>query len=289
MVTINRQTKISSLIKANKDSIEAIASLAAPLEKLRNPILRKLLAGRITLSEAAKMGGCSIRDFARVLQPLGFIFQETDAPAPVTENPEEPKWVSVKAETDTVDLDVRPMLTDGIDPLIEIMQIFRELRPGGVLCIVNSFVPTPLIKLLEKQNAESFTKTFHEGEVCTYFLKTGGGREIRKATGEMQEGHTQNIFKDDARAFAEACKKYPADRTRVIDVMSLEMPLPMHTILKSLQQLLEGHALYVYHKKTPVYLLEELTDEDYEIHILTISDTDTRLLLFKNDNSSGQH
>jgi uncharacterized protein (DUF2249 family) len=289
MITINQQTKISSLIKANKDSIEAIASLAAPMEKLKNPLLRKLLAGRITLSEAAKMGDRSIWDFARVLQPLGFVFQETTASAPVAESREEPKWVSARADTETVDLDVRPMLTGGIDPLIEIMQIFRELRPGGVLCIVNSFVPTPLIKLLEKQNAESFTKTVQEGEVRTYFLKTVGPREKRTAVLEANEGSRQKLFKDDARAFAEVCKKYPADRTHAIDVVSQEMPLPMHTILRSLKDLPDDHALYVYHKRTPVYLLEELTNENYEIHILTISDTDTRLLLFKNDNSSGQH
>jgi hypothetical protein len=71
MITINGQTKISSIIKANKASIEAIASVARPLEKLKNPILRKLLAARITLSEAAEMGGCSVRDVARALQSHG--------------------------------------------------------------------------------------------------------------------------------------------------------------------------------------------------------------------------
>jgi len=280
-VTINQQTKISSLIKVNKDSIEAIASLAAPLEKLRNPVFRKLLAGRITLSEAAEMGGCTILDFARVLQPLGFSFEEIDAPAHVEKIPEEPKWLSRDTAMNAIDFDVRPMLAEGIDPLIEIIQKFRELRPGAILCIVNSFVPTPLIKLLEKQNAESFTRATDEGEVRTYFLKTDGEREKRLMTAETDAGSKQKLFKDDAQAFAKICKKYPADRTHAIDVIGLEMPLPMHTILSSLKQLPDGHALYVYHKKTPVYLLEELLDEDYEIHILTISDTDTRLLLFR--------
>lgn len=280
-LTINRQTKISSLIKANKDSIEAIASLAAPLEKLRNPVFRKLLAGRITLSEAAEMGGCTVLDFARVLQPLGFSFEEIDAPVPVEKIREEPEWLSREAALNAIDFDVRPMLAQGVDPLIEIMQKFRGLRPGAILCIVNSFVPTPLIKLLEKQNAESFTRATSEGEVRTYFLKTGGEREKRIMTAETDSDSNRKLFKDDARAFAEICKKYPADRTHAIDVTGLEMPLPMHTILGSLKQLPDDDALYVYHKKTPVYLLEELMDEDYEIHILTISDTDTRLLLFR--------
>jgi uncharacterized protein (DUF2249 family) len=281
MITINGQTKISSIIKANKDSIEAIASVARPLEKLKNPVLRKLLAARITLSEAAEMGGCSVGDLVRALQPLGFVFEGTDTPAMVVEMAEEPPWIFEKAEGKTVDLDVRPMLRDGVDPLKEIVQKFKELEHGAVLCIVNSFIPAPLIRLLENMGAESFTKAGEQGEIRTYFLKAGGGQESRKVTRETQQGRSQKLFKDDAPTFAEVGRRYPAERTHAINVKDLEMPHPMHTILRSLKQLPQGHALYVYHKKTPVYLLEELMDEDYEIHILTISDADTRLLLFK--------
>jgi len=277
MITINGKTKISGIIKANKGSIEAIASVARPLEKLKNPLLRKLLAGRITLSEAAEMGECSVWDIARALQPLGFAFEGPDTPVMKEEFAEDPQWIFGKR----VDLDVRPMLREGIDPLKEIVQKFRELEQGGVLCIVNSFIPGPLIRLLESMGAESFTKNSQEGEVRTYFLKAGGARKKRERAGGADPERKQNLFKDDARTFAELGKRYPADRTHAIDVKDLEMPLPMHTILRSLKQLPDDHALYVYHKKTPLYLLEELMDEDYEIHILTISDTDTRMIIFK--------
>jgi len=277
MITINGKTKISSIIKANKGSIEAIASVARPLEKLKNPLLRKLLAGRITLSEAAEMGGCSVWDVARALQPLGFVFEGPDTPAMKAELSEEPQWIFGKR----VDLDVRPMLREGVDPLKEIVQKFRELGQGGVLCIVNSFIPAPLIRLLENMGAQSFTKTGQEGELRTYILKAVGAMGKREKARAEHLDRNQGLYKDDARTFAEIGKRYPADRTHAINVKGLEMPLPMHTILRSLKQLPDDHALYVYHKRTPVYLLEELMDKDYEIHILTISDTDTRLLLFK--------
>src|SRR6185437_14789275 len=220
-------------------------------------------------------------DGLRALQQLGIVFEEADTQAMKVEVAEEPQWIFGKAGGKSVHLDVRPMLRDGADPLKEIMQKFRKLDHGGVLCIVNSFIPTPLIRLLEDMGAESFTKTGHEGEILTYFLKAGGAEESRKATRETQEGRNQKLFKDDGRTFAEIATRYPADRTHAINVKDLEMPLPMNAILRSLKQLPLDHALYVYHKRTPVYLLEELMDEDYEIHILTISDTDTRLLLFK--------
>src|SRR5262245_30856051 len=69
---INSTTKIAAIIKANKAGIDVIASLAKPLEKLRNPVLRSLMAGRVTIAEAAKMGGCKVDDFKKALEPLGF-------------------------------------------------------------------------------------------------------------------------------------------------------------------------------------------------------------------------
>ena len=75
MITIKPETKISTIIKANADAIEAIASINPHFNKLRNPILRKILASRVTVSEAAKIGKCSMECFAEKLRPLGFDLQ----------------------------------------------------------------------------------------------------------------------------------------------------------------------------------------------------------------------
>lgn len=69
---IDQHTKISDLIKYDSASIDAIASIAKAFHKLKNPILRKLLASRVNIAEAAKIGKCSVLDFQRVLIPLGF-------------------------------------------------------------------------------------------------------------------------------------------------------------------------------------------------------------------------
>src|SRR5699024_7958239 len=81
---INAKTKISELVRYNKDSIEAIASLSKPLRKLKNPVLRKVMASRVTLAEAAKIGKSSMEEFAVVLKPLGFIFEEKKTEAQQT-------------------------------------------------------------------------------------------------------------------------------------------------------------------------------------------------------------
>jgi hypothetical protein len=59
------------------------------------------------------------------------------------------------------------------------------------------------------------------------------------------------------------------------------MPQPMQTILAELKTLPGNHALYVHHKRVPVYLLEELADKDYEVHIRNIEEGNVKLLIYK--------
>ncbi|WP_237144174.1 DUF1858 domain-containing protein [Pontibacter pamirensis] len=69
---IAANTKISALIKANPNAVEAIASINRHFEKLRNPLLQKLLASRVTIADAARIGGCTEENFYKRLAPLGF-------------------------------------------------------------------------------------------------------------------------------------------------------------------------------------------------------------------------
>ena len=54
-MVVNRKTRISAVIKANKQSIDAITSINKHFNKLRNPVLRKVLAPRVTVEDAAKI------------------------------------------------------------------------------------------------------------------------------------------------------------------------------------------------------------------------------------------
>lgn len=107
------------------------------------------MAPRVTLEEAAKIGGCSMADFVRVLTPLGFQFElenaampsgEKEEPAPPLPGSILPKEFS---ETEVDYFDVREIIASGGDPLKNIIQRYKKLDPGKVLCILNSFAPTP--------------------------------------------------------------------------------------------------------------------------------------------------
>ena len=90
-MTINANTKISALLKQHPDALEAIVSISPKFIKLRNPFLRKLMAGRTTIAMASRLGGCSVNDFFSRLQPLGFeIDSETKEIS--TERMKEREW-----------------------------------------------------------------------------------------------------------------------------------------------------------------------------------------------------
>ena len=276
MEIITARTKISELIKVNSKSVDAIASLAKPLEKLKNPILRKIMASRVTIGEAAKMGGTTVEEFKRVLLPLGFNFEQEVSTKENVASEQKPAWLQQANQADIDFYDVRPVIDNGADPLKEILGRFKTTQPGKILCIINNFVPTPLIHLLKQEKAEaSFVETISDKEFNTYFLKK------EKEVDDSPKTSEEKLQMHDEQSFELIGDEFSKERTKQIDVRELEMPGPMEMILSELQNLPAGNALYINHKRVPVYLLEELADKNYQVHIHNKEKGDVRMLIFK--------
>lgn len=269
-MTINANTKIASLLKHNPDALDAIVSISPKFSKLRNPILRKVIAGRTSIAMASKLGGCSVDDFFNRLQPLGF---EIDKAAVATDMDEEkkpvPEFLKNSQPGKIVELDVRPVIETGKDPLNVILQKVKALETGHILKIVNSFEPTPLMHLLGKQGFESYAEVISDELVHTYFYKKTDRPLAPEANGTAySEGWDEMLgrFKGNIET---------------VDVRALEMPLPMHRILEALKTLPAGKALFVYHKRIPVFLLPELEEQQFSYRIKEISDAEVHLLIYK--------
>lgn len=271
---INEKTRISELIRANKRSIDAIAAIAKPFEKLKNPILRKIMAPRVTLAEAAKMGGVSINAFADALAPLGFEMQQLAITHQT--NPEiKPDWLKKAPQEHISVFDVRPIIDNGSDPLKEILHEFKDIQAGKILCVINTFIPTPLIQLLKQDKADdAYVETINANEHHTYFLKK---------TGFNNDNQTPEpgIMMDDEAQFEAYCATFPEQAIKVIDVRRLEMPGPMQMILDELKELPPGHLLFIHHKRVPVFLLEDLAEQNYTIHIHDIAEGNVRMTITK--------
>ncbi|MEO8854842.1 MAG: DUF2249 domain-containing protein [Ginsengibacter sp.] len=265
---IDANTKISKILKENPGALEAIISITPKFEKLRNPLLRKLMAARTSIGMASNIAGISVEKFFEKLHPLGFEPDRETRPESNAERPKLPAFFNSLKPEQIIDLDVRPIMDGGKDPLTLITQKIKSLPKNCALKIINSFEPTPLISLLKKQGFESFTDRIDDQIVETYFFKTGKTKPLESPSQNNDEGWDELI------------KKFEG-RTESVDVRNLEMPQPMMKILSALEKLPPEYALFVYHKRIPVFLLPELKERKMDYRIKEIAPNEVRLLIFK--------
>lgn len=266
-MTINANTRIAAILKQRPEALDVIIALSPRFEKLRNPILRKVMAGRTSIAMASKAGGCSMADFFAKLKPLGFEFNGGEPPAREAKK-QIPAFLASLNKAQVTDIDVRPIIAAGEDPLNLIIEKVRTIQAEQVLKIINTFEPVPLMLLLEKQGFESFSDVISDNLTETYFYK-------KPAVTPTPQTVPSNA------GWYEVMEEFK-NAKKVIDVRSLEMPLPMLTILAALNKLQTGTALFVYHKRIPVFLLPELAERNFSYRINEVCDGEVEMLIFKN-------
>ena len=269
MISISAHTKIATILKQHPGALEAIVAISPRFEKLRNPVVRKLMAGRATIAMASKIGGCTVHDFYKKLQPLGFEMNGPIATNVTAPNKMMPDFMQNIQQMKVIDFDVRLILDGGDDPLQQILTKIKSLQQGQVLKIINSFEPIPLMLLLKKQDFDSYAETINDKLVHTFFYKI---KDTSIAAEPVKPVSTNN--------WDEVLQQY-AGKIETIDVRTMEMPQPMLSILESLKNLPEEKALFVYHKRIPVFLLPELAERKLDYRVNEVCDGEVHLLIFK--------
>lgn len=266
---INANTKIRDLLKVNEDLvIDALVDLNKNFSKLHNPLLKKLFAGRVTISDACRVGGVSVDSFLQCMKNIGFT---TDS-----DNRAEVKAGSTAASTaiqkdNVLELDVRPILAGGRDPLKEILQHVGKLHEGQALKIINTFEPIPLYHLMDEKGFRYQTERASENVYITWFQKKKNA-SMSISTEPVEEA--DNDF--------DSLLRHVNDENVVrIDVRSLEMPKPMLLIMQTVDELSDGQVLFVNHKKVPAYLLPELKAKGFEYSIKQIDEGNVHVLIYK--------
>lgn len=276
---ISENTKVSVVIKHNKEAIEVIASLNPHFKKLRNPILRKVLAPRVTLKEAAKIGKCEIMDMLSALEKIGFQISNTE----MTDDNDIGKELNNFEINDfigqkkVVSLDVRPFLKDNKDPFLVIQDALKKCEDDEILEILVSFKPIPLIKIHEKK-----------GYLCYHFEKD----QVHHTLFKKNQANSEPVLSDentddkehikyiDQSAFDELEKSF-GENVLITDVRNLEMPEPMVTILNLLEDIEDDQVLKVFHKKVPQYLLPELESKNLNVFIHDVAEGNVLMLIHK--------
>ena len=248
---INKNSKISAILRESPKVIDALAAINPHFSKLRNPLLRKLLASRVTIADAARIGNCETEEIFEALRSIGFTVEDL----PVEENRGSGipnlSILSAIESGNLVSMDVRPILESGKDPFNQIIQRLNGLPAGMSLELINTFEPTPLIHLLAKKGFDTLVQQ-NSGLVYTYFMK-------QKNAPSPSAGAIENIYRLEPDEFLLVQKSFKGP-VRTIDVRGLEMPEPMVKILAELESLPGGSALFVRHERVPQYLFPELEE-----------------------------
>jgi len=265
---IDSNTKISEIINANSESIDAIAEINKHFRKLKNPILRKMLATRVSVSDAAKMGGVEAGVLLNKLAKLGFeVIDNT-----LTLNKNKDLERDSFKNKEIILLDARPELEKGIDPFKSIMNAIKDLPEGKALKIINTFEPIPLIKILSEKGFDFKVERDDDGLVYTYFTHL----DSKPSNKDLPK----DLVEDDPILF-DSTKEFFSGQIKEVDVRNLEMPLPMVTILQEIEELTPEHCLYVHHKRIPQFLLKELNERGYNLVGKKIDEANTKLLIYK--------
>lgn len=180
-----------------------------------------------------------------------------------------PEFISNLKKEQVHELDVRPVIATGKDPFGIIMERVKTLEAGQVLKIINTFEPVPLIRILEKQGFTVYVDTLNNKLIETYFFKPNA-IEIKSIVPDQPE---ETCWETTLEKFK--------NKMQTLDVRQLEMPLPMTTILETLENLPDDQALFVYHKRLPVFLLPELAERKFEFRSNETTTGEVELLIFK--------
>lgn len=265
---ISSKTKISKLIESNDNTIEVISSINRHFKKLKNPFLRRALAPRVTIADAARIGGVPVSVMIDKLKEIGFTTaDDSESVSPLDKNRTNQNKIDMRKET-IIELDVRPILEAGTDPFEAIMAKLKTMDDSHTLKIINSFEPIPLLNILKKKGYAYETERPESGVVHT-FLEKFDGEENDSSETMVQE-----------LSYAQVENKFDGKMTEV-DVRDMEMPMPMVTILEEIEKVKEGHALFVHHKKLPQYLIPELEDRGYKWVSNEIDEANIKIIIFK--------
>jgi uncharacterized protein (DUF2249 family) len=195
-------------------------------------------AALVTLAEAAHMAEVTVSSL------IGFLDGETRDLSPEADDPEAaPAWLA-EAEAGPAPLDVRPMIRAGEDPRERVVDLARQVPPGGSLGILAPFDPVPLRHLLAGMGFASHARHEEPGLWRVHFRNLGRIPEAGP---------------DDA----------PAGSAPLMDLRGGEAPGPMVAILRRIDaEEGRGTPFDVLLDRDPLFLHPELAERGWRADFL---------------------
>lgn len=184
---ITPETRVGALLEAYPELEPVLIEFAPAFNALRNPVLRRTVAQVATLRRAAGVAGVPARELVVALRKAAGLPVDDCAAddaaldsasclsqAPVTGDEKKrgrvpaprPDWRDDSRVCVTLNAD--ELLAAGETPLTRVTQALRD-HPGGVVRLVSSFEPTPLLEALEKAGHRVWCVRGENGNYTSYF------------------------------------------------------------------------------------------------------------------------
>lgn len=167
MMDITPDTKIGPLLE-NRPELESVLMEISPkYTALKNPVLRRTVAKVATLRQVARVGDVPIGELIRKLREAVGL----DA-TPVDENrPDgaQPEWAD--RDEPVAELDIRPWLEAGEQPLERVMKRLNELNGGDILAVRAPFEPAPLMDMARQRGLEVMVHHTDCDDVQVWFYR----------------------------------------------------------------------------------------------------------------------
>jgi len=242
---ISADITVARLLDDHPELVDVLAGYHPHFKALRNRLLRRVMAPRVTVGQAARMAGVPERELLAVLaRAVG----ETPEPAPAvaadprraeTSGPEPPPAIAEVPEARRVHLDVRDDIRRGEEPFARIMGVVRTLADDHVLVLRAPFEPIPLYDILGRRGFAHWAERREASDWSVWFYRDAG----------------RPIARRDPAPAAPA-----AGAPTVLDVRGLEPPQPMVRVLDAIERLAPGAELEVRHDRRPIFLYPQLEE-----------------------------
>lgn len=195
---ITEDMKVRDALKVNEHMLDAFVWLAPEFERLRKPALRRVMAGRVSVSQAARIAGLPLaealyvlnlaagEDEERLSAELRLLPQRTFERR-YENSPRRPRELAGLADTDgrVVFVDVTPQVGRDEDPRPAVMRGLMALdEERDVLLLRHRHDPVPLRDLFAARGFMSWAEERQPHDWYVYFYRplAGAGAAARPLT-----------------------------------------------------------------------------------------------------------
>jgi uncharacterized protein (DUF2249 family) len=265
---ISADMTVARLLEEHPELVEVLAGYHAHFKQLRNRLLRRVMAPRVTVAQAARMAGVPTDELLGVLRrAVGEEEVAHPERSPEVGDPPKvsgaesapPRALAEVPEARRVHVDVREDIRRRQEPFARIMAAVKALGTDQALVLRVPFEPIPLYDVLGKRGLAHWTERRAADDWSVWF------------------------YRADTPSPESPSAVPPPSGRRVLDVRGLEPPQPMLRVLEAIEGLGPGARLEVHHDRRPLFLYPQLDDRGFRHATDEPEPGFVRILIWKED------